>query len=152
MSHSKSVSKNHTRAHHSGEEGGLSSMLLHSGIGALTALGASALLILLGGAICAASEDPLSRILPISLITLYLSSLIGGLVTRKLHGKASLLSGLCCGILLAVFFLLLSLFFPDSQTFSFPLALFLRSMILVFSILGGYLGSPRAKKTSPRRR
>ncbi len=152
MRQAKSVSKSHSHTHRSEEHGGLSSLLLHSGLGTLAALVMGFVFALIGGAICAASEDPLSRILPVALISLYLSAFLGGWITRRLHKKASLLSGLLCGILLSVWFLLLSLFFPDSQPFSFPLGLFLRFLILFFSILGGYLGATRPKKTSPRRR
>ena len=151
MSHSKSLRKVGPRVTPM-SEGGVSSFLLHSGIGFLSALLFSLPLTLIGAVVCASSHDPLGRILPISLIILYLSSLFGGWITRRLHRTSALLCGLSSGILLMVFSLFLSLFFPDSQPFSFGIAFLLRALILFFSILGGYLGAPRPKQRKKRRR
>ncbi len=151
MSQKNTVRKKLSTAHHTGE-GGISSLLLHSALGFLSSLLISLPLTLLGGVICAISSDPLSRIFPVSLVVLYLSSLFGGWMTRRIHRESALLSGLSSGILLTVFFLFLSLFFPDSGNLGFGVTFLLRALILFFSILGSYLGAPHPKRHKKRRR
>lgn len=121
-------------------------------IGGGAALLCAALMLFLGAMICLRSEDPNQMILPWGLGTLYLSALLGGIISVRRHGGSALLCGSVCGILLLIFFWILSIFFQENDTFSLPISLLLRALTVLFSLLGGYLGLKRTRRTPHRKR
>lgn len=141
------------RKKHAPKENDLFSTLLrHAAIGTGISLLCGVLLILVGSIVAWRSEDPLTMILPFGLGTLYLSALLGGIVTIRLHGEKALLCGTLCGLLLFVLFWIISLFFQGEASFSVPLSLLLRILSIVFSIIGAFLGQKRVKRRPHRKR
>lgn len=138
---------------HTAEEGSSPALLLQSSaVGMGAALLCAMLLLLLGSLLCLRSSDPSKLLLPLGLGALYLSSLLGGIVTVRRHKSAVLLCGALCGVLLLGFFWVLSLFFQAQDRFSLPLSLLLRALVAVFSILGAFLGQKRSSKRLRRKR
>ena len=124
----------------------------NAALGTATSLLCALTLMLIGALLCLRSNDPLKLILPIGLGTLYLSALIGGIVTVRKHGKKALLCGGLCGLFLFVFFFGTSLFFRGEGSFSFLVTLLLRLLTILFSILGAFLGQKRSNHRPPRKR
>ncbi|MBQ2999651.1 MAG: TIGR04086 family membrane protein [Clostridia bacterium] len=123
----------------------------NAAIGMIFSLLCAVALMLIGTFICLRSDDPLKLILPIGLVTLYLSALLGGIVTVRRNGKKALLSGALCGLFLFLFFLGSSLFFRGEGAFSFLVTLLFRLLTIFFSILGAFLGQKRATRRPHRK-
>ena len=119
-------------------------------VGATIALSGALLLLLLAAKLCLQAENPLSLARPIGLTLLYLCDTTAGLLTAKRQKKQYLLCGLTAGILVTVFFWMLTLLFrkEGDAAFSLSLSLLLRGLILPVSCIGAFLGAP---KKSPRR-
>lgn len=124
----------------------------NAALGSAVSLLCAVALMFVGSLVCLRSEDPLKLILPIGLGTLYLSALVGGIVTVRRHEKKALLCGALCGLFLFVFFLGSSLFFRGEGSFSFFLTFLLRLLTILFSILGAFLGQKRSGHRPHRKR
>ncbi|MBO5938912.1 MAG: TIGR04086 family membrane protein [Clostridia bacterium] len=147
------ATQHHRKKATSAEEGASLSKIFQSAtIGVGASLLCAAVLLLVGALICQRSQDPNKMTLPLGLVSLYLSALLGGIVAVRHRGSSALLCGAVCGILLLVFFWIVSIFFGDSDAFSLPLSLFLRCFTAFFSILGAYLGLKRSKRSPHRKR
>ena len=122
----------------------LKSGMIGTGGGLLSAL----ILALIGAIVCISSADPHSLMIPISLIALYLSAMIGGWITVRLHKKAPLPCGTLCGAMMLFLLVLLSLFFDKKEGggFSLGISLLLRALVPFFSILGARLGWKRSSR------
>ena len=116
----------------------------NASLGASFSLLCATALMLIGALLCLRSVDPLALILPIGLSVLYLSALLGGIITVRRQGARALLCGALCGIFLLVFFWIVALFFRGEASFSFALTFLLRLLIPLFSIFGAFLGQKRA--------
>ena len=144
--------KSFQRKHRSAENTDLFSVLLkNAALGTGISLLCAVAMMLLGSLICSRSKDPLSMIVPMGLVILYLSSLVGGIVTVRRHGEKALLCGALCGLFLLILFWLTSLFFQGDGAFSFFPTFLFRLLTVVFSILGAFLGQKRATHR-PRRK
>lgn len=95
--------------------------------------------------------DPDAYVSIASVGALYLSALVGGLLTEKLYRRSPLLCGLVTGCAFTVFSLLLSLLigsiFDTESDMTLPLSLLLRGGAILFEIIGAYLGKQKPKKT-----
>lgn len=140
----------HKKRRSAEESASFSQLLLHAAIGMGAALLCATAMLLLGAILCARSSDPTQMTLPWGLGTLYLSALLGGLITARQHGSSALLCGTVCGLLLLVFFWIVSIFFSESDNFSLALSLVLRLLTAIFSMFGAFLGVKRTRKR-PRR-
>jgi putative membrane protein (TIGR04086 family) len=140
----------HKKKHSAEEAASPSWLFLHAAIGAGIALLFATAMLLVGAFLCARSSDPTKMTLPWGLGALYLSALLGGLVTTRQHGSSALLCGTLCGLLLLVFFWIVSIFFSKSDNFSLAVSLILRLLTAIFSIFGAFLGVRRTRKR-PRR-
>ena len=142
------------KSHYDNGGGSISSLFISALKSALVALLIS---VVLAAALCAAatlSEDPMSLIFSMSLATLYFSAFLSGLFCMRKMGKGSLLSGLFSGGLFMLMYMFISLFLPNEMSASRPFftALILRSLIVVFSILGAYAGrGGRSRKRKIKR-
>lgn len=125
-----------------------------TGRGLLASLISLLLLCTAGAAAAFSSADPDALVAPISLGVMFLSSLIGGLVTFRSQRHAPLLCGLLCGLCLVLASGFLGLFLPDSLRGGWPAALRwgLRGGMLGFSVLGAVIGSYAPKKKRRKKR
>ena len=147
------TNKSHRKKAASAEEGAsLTGILQSAAIGVGASLLCAAVLLLIGALICHRSQDPNQMTLPLGLSVLYLSALLGGIVTVRHRGGSALLCGSICGVLLLILFWIISVFFQGTDAFSLPLSLLLRSLTAFFSILGAYLGLRRTGKRLHRKR
>ena len=141
------------KKHRPSENSDLFSVLLkNTAFGMLFALLCAATLSFIGSLVCLRLSDPLSAIQPMGLSILYVSALLGGILTVRRHEKKALLCGVLCGLFLLIFFWILSLFFRGDGSFSFSLRLLLRVLIVLFSILGACLGQKRQTRRPRRKR
>ena len=126
-------------------------LLSSSLIGFLCALIAILPISALCAALCLLAKDPNTLTVPCALLSLGLSSLIGGFCATRRHGSAPLPCGMLCGVLLMLLSYLLSWIFASQESvFSAPIAHLLRLGILLFTLLGALLGAH--KKSSRRHR
>jgi len=131
-------------------KGGFPAMLKHAAIGAGIAIALSLVLCLGGSALCLLWKDPATLARPVGMIVLYLSALAGGVISAHLHKKELLPCGILCGIMIAVFFWFLTLFFGnDGSHTPFLLSLLLRLLTVGASTLGALIP---LKLNAPRRR
>ncbi len=141
-------SAKHQGSSGSAAEAGLGSvpgLLKSSAIGAGCGLLFSLLLALIGAVICICSSDPHALIVPVGLIALYFSALLGGWIAIRHHKSAPLPCGVICGAMMLLLFLLVSLFFDKTKSngFSFGISLLLRALLPFFSLLGARMGMKR---------
>ncbi len=102
----------------------------------------SLVLLLISCAIAYSLADPDSVTVPLSLSSLYLSAVIGGIAAVR-FSEDGILSGTISGLMsTGILFCLSAMPLPDS-TFSFPLSLFLTLAVIPASILGSILGHKR---------
>ena len=93
--------------------------------------------------------DPHALILPLSLVALGLTSLLGGLVAARRGRGNPLLGGLFCGILLNLVMLLLSLFWGEGDKSALSLGFSsltvwgLRAGVVILSLIGAKIGAGR---------
>lgn len=125
-----------------------------TGRGLLASLISLLLLCTAGAAVAFSSADPDALVTPISLGVMFLSCLIGGLVTFRSQRQAPLLCGLLCGLCLVLSLGFLGLFLPDSLRGGWPTALRwgLRGGMLGFSLFGAVIASYAPKKKRHKKR
>ena len=129
-----------------------SALIKHAGISAALSLGCAAVALLLGSALCFLSDDPGGLALPIGLAALFVSAMIGGLLSARMHPDASVPCGALCGLLFCAFLWILSLWIKsDSPTVSLPISLLLRGGTIGASVIGAFLGRRRQRRPSRRR-
>lgn len=118
------------------------------------ALAAALLLALIGAGILAALPDPDTPLLPLGLFILLLSALLMGLVIGKRTGERLLPGGLLGGVLLLGIMYVLSFPFANGDGTALPtsLALPLRGAVLLFCLLGSYLGGHFPSRAPMRRK
>lgn len=128
----------------------LKSALFGTGIALLAAM----LLLFLCAGICYGTADPDALTTPLSLSALYLSAMIGGFASVRRNRGGALFCGALCGALLILAFLMINLCFHAtySRSFSPMIALLLRAVVLLFSVLGGFLGLHRRTAAGSRHR
>lgn len=116
-------------------------------------LAAGLALALLGAALLCSLPDPDTPLLPMSLAILLLSALLLGLVIGKRTGERLLLGGLMGGALLLGVMFLMSFPFSSGGEHLLPssLGLPLRGAVLLFTLLGSYLGGHFPVRSSTRR-
>ncbi len=93
-------------------------------------------------------SDPASLTRTFAMISLYVSSLIAGLVAFKKCGDTPFMCGLLCGGTMMLFYLVVSFFTPkyDSISDSFLLTLLLRLLVIVSAMLGAIVGRRSSSK------
>jgi putative membrane protein (TIGR04086 family) len=97
--------------------------------------------------------DPCSPLPGVALAVLLLGSLFGAAVAGKISGQRLLLCGLCMSaLLLLTMFLGTSLTSEPTRLFSPTASLLLRGAVVVFSLLGAYIGARLPEKRTRRRR
>lgn len=130
---------------------GILGLVKSSTIGCGGGLLSALLLALIGAIVCICSADPHALILPVGLIALYLSALIGGWITIRHHKSSPLPCGALCGAMMLLLLVLASLFFDKGEDggFSLGISLLLRALVPFFSILGARMGLKR--RSVPRR-
>ena len=128
----------------------LKSALFGTGIALLSAM----LLLFLCAGICYSTADPDALTTPLSLSALYLSATIGGFASVRRNRGGALFCGALCGALLILAFLMINLCFHTTHARSFLpiIAVLLRAVILLFSVLGGFLGLHRHTAAGSRHR
>lgn len=121
--------------------------------GLLTFFLSCALLLLMGGAICAKVTDPDPLFLPLSLTFSLLPALLAGLIAARKRGECAIPTGLLVGGILFALSFLLALLLPKGADTGLPFlrTLLLRLMIPVFSTLGALIGVNRRKSFSRKR-
>ncbi len=123
-------------------------------IGLLVAIASATVLALLGAALLSALPDPDTPLLPVSLVILLLAALLLGGTVGKQTGEHLLLGGMLCGALLLGVMFVLSYPFSASVESALPasLALPLRGAVLLFALLGSYLGGHLPSRRTRRQR
>lgn len=92
------------------------------------------------------STDPHALVMPLSLVALGLTSLLGGLIASRRKRGNGLLSGLLCGLLFNLVLLTLSLFWHDGDKVTLSLGLDslvkwgLHAGIALLSVIGAKMG------------
>ena len=123
-----------------------------SALGTLSSCLAALVLSLVGAAAVSGGSDPDLTLLPLSIGVTALSTLLGGLVTRR----TSHLSPLACGLAHGACFLLLTMALAGladtDDAMRAALRWGLRASALAFSILGALMGAnlPKARKRKRR--
>ncbi len=105
-------------------------------------------------AVAYASPNPDALLSPLALAALYLSAFCAGAISARINGSSSLLCGIFSGGLFMLAYMLVSLFFPAelSAKYGFFVSFLFHSLIILMSILGGYAGQKRAKKSHKPKR
>ena len=110
-------------------------------------------MIMLTAIILYASSDPGKLVLPASLISLYVSSFLGGLVASfKLGGDTP--CGILCGIIYFAAILILSLCIPDgaAQKVGIGMSISLHAAAPLFSLFGAIAASNITRNRTKRKR
>jgi len=96
------------------------------------------------------TPDPDALVFPLSLIALYISAFVAGLIATAKMGSSSLICGLLSGGIFMLSYMFVSLFFPSelSAKYGFFASLLFHALIIVFSVLGGYAAT--AKRTTQK--
>lgn len=117
------------------------------GKGLLITVGIGVLLTLVGALIAYFCADPIALIPPLSLIAAALTSFLGGLISARIHGQASLLCGLLNGTLLMALMIFTSLFFRAyASGYTGWLSCILHVGVLLLSVLGGFVAQHKPAK------
>ena len=120
--------------------------------GYATGLLLSFVLALIFSGISLSANDPDRLILPLSLVSVYLSSFTAGFVSQRIHRENKLICGTVSGILFATTYMLISLFFSNDgyQSLGFVPSSLLRLACIASSVLGAFSfsGSKRKRKRS----
>ncbi len=96
-------------------------------------------------------KDPDSWTLPLGILASALTAFCGGIAAVRIHGHSALICGLLNGAVLLAIMMLLSLFFVDHASgHSALISALLHAGVPILSVLGAYLGLPKAK--APRRK
>ena len=106
-------------------------------------------LLFAASAIVYSLNDPNRYVIPAALTILYVSCFLGGLVSAKCNKGGALVCGLAvAGMVLLPMLAISPLLDPSlSSEHSLPLAVGLRGIAVVFSVLGAFAGSGERKKT-----
>ncbi len=128
----------------------------HALLSALFSIGAAAAtaaaILMIGAAFLLLSEDPAALYFPVGAAALYAGALVGGFAAEKRFRKGPL-SGLLCGVPIAVVSALCGLFVksvPTGRPVLLTAALFL--LIPAASVLGAYFAGKRKKKRPSMRK
>ena len=126
-------------------------VLISSLIGLGVNLVCGILLVTISAAIALFYNDPLSLMIPLSLLSLLVSNFLGGFSSSKIAKEAPFVCGLVCAAMWGVLSLIVSLalFFAPSSGYSLLQSLLLHAISAVFSVLGALCGSYKPKK-NPR--
>ena len=104
-------------------------------------------------AFLATLPDPCTPLPAVAIAVLLLGSLFGAAVAGKISGQRLLLCGLCMSaLLLLTMFLGTSLTGEPTRLFSPTASLLLRGAVVMFSLLGAYIGARLPEKRARRRR
>ena len=106
------------------------------------------LFILIASAIIIKAPDPIAAIKPTALISLYLSALICGFISKKSSSLPSALIGVTSGLSLTLIVMTVSFFLPNSAQASFLPGTKALLFILIFptAIIGSLLGGIKMSK------
>ena len=97
-----------------------------------------------------ATDDPTSNAKPFSLIALFTSSFISGIVSIRING-GNLFFSLYNGLFLTVLLALISVSFFARET-RFSNSLFMHLAVPLVSLAGGFIGKKRKTKYAHRRK
>ena len=99
-------------------------------------------------------KNPGALVFPLSLGALYLSSFIAGLIATRANGGSALVCGLISGGSFMLSYMLISLFFSAelSARYGFWISLLFHALIIVFSVLGGYVATSGGVKRNSHKR
>ena len=99
------------------------------------------------------SSNPLSLVLPLSMLSLYASSFLSGFLCMRKMREGALLCGLFSGGMLMLFYMFISFFIPSelSSGRSFWLSLALRALMILFSFFGAHAGRQRGTRKIKRK-
>ena len=115
--------------------------LVSSGFWLLT----STVLLLISCAIANSAEAPEVLLKPLTLTSLYLSTIICGIISVKLSGDG-IMSGIISGIIIALVLLLMSAFsLPDSEISLIP-GIFLLVAVIPAAMVGAFIGKKKNKR------
>ena len=133
---------------------GLGGWLVPVGIGIGAAFGAAVALLLLAAVVAYSTDDPDRLSSPLAYAVLYLTALFGGFVSVRVRRSDALCCGLLCGAAWMGILFLASLLFQGVLTEGIGgvWVAVLRVMTVLASILGAYLGLPRAKTAKRKRK
>ncbi|MBQ7337787.1 MAG: TIGR04086 family membrane protein [Clostridia bacterium] len=123
------------------------------GIGATVSVLFCAVASAISAGILCSLPDPDTPLPAVSLIILLLGAVLGGGCVGKLTGERPLIGGICCGLLLLLVMLIFS-FIParEDSLFRTTYAMLLRLALVLFSVLGAYLGSHLPTRRTRKRR
>ena len=127
-------------------------LIRNSAIGIGGSLGIALLFLLLAASRLRHADDPVSLTFPIAIGTLYLASLLSGLLTTFLSKESPWLCGAITGGGLLLLCLLLRYILPYSGTHQIIGAFLTRLPILPFALIGAWIGRKRPKSKARRRR
>ena len=133
------------------EERSFGNLLQSALFGALFGILAAVLLLFAATAIGYATADPCSLTMPLALTALYLSAFVSGFAALRRNRAMALVCGSFSGLFLMLVFLVLSLLLRNHSdaSFSTPVALLLRAVMIPCAAIGGYCGLSR--KASKKR-
>lgn len=129
-------------------------VLISSLIGLGVNLGCGIILVTVSAAIALFYSDPLSLMMPLSLLSLLVSNFWGGFSSSKNSKEAPLACGLVCAAMWGLLTLIVSLalFFAPSSGYTLWQSLLLHAISAVFSLLGALCGSYKPKKNPQKHR
>lgn len=150
-SENKKKKKAHAHTHNEGERHAPAALLQSALFGSVCGLLSAALLLFGATLVCYRLADPNAWMTPLALAALFLSSFVAGFAALKRNRASALLCGGMSGLFLMLFFLALSFFFPStlSPTFSLPISILIRTLMLPTAAIGGFLGLGKPKKRHP---
>ena len=136
------------------KDASLSSIFSTSLRGALFAIAVSILLGIVFCFIAYRTGDPSALLFPLSLSALYVGAFLAGFICRRKVGHSFFVCGLISGGILMALIIFISFFFPHSlsSSHSFGISFLLHSLIVIFSILGGYMGQKKPKRNHKPKR
>ena len=145
---------NKKRKRRTEKENGATSVVKSSLWGILASLGAFVVLWLAASFVAYSCNDPDAMLPILAFIALYLSALVGGFVASKNYGDGGIVSGGICGAAFAFLLLFLSFTFGKeySSGYGAMMSIMLRALVMVFAIVGGFIGTQKRKRRRPRRR
>jgi putative membrane protein (TIGR04086 family) len=136
--------RNHrSKSSDSSIQNGFFHTLKSSLFGAVIGIACAFVLMMIGAFVCYSSGDPHKLIGAVSLVALYLSSLISGFAAVRRNSSSALLCGGLSGAFLMLFFIVCSIFFDSGSSFDFPVSILLRVGIIAVAALGGFSGLKR---------
>lgn len=118
------------------------SMLKNSLIGASVALAVMLVLAVAFSWIAYTRKDPDTLLGVLSFAALYISALVGGIVSAKRMEQSALAVGVICGAIFSLALFLISLCFGDSYSsrYRWGVGTAIRASVILISIFGGFIG------------